>query len=177
LIPADEHGDLCITRLKARKSKIARGEIEFLVVQRIVRNMHLAIFARQRSVRVDHHCRVVVNARRTPLKKRRDDDNLFFPGKIPKRVGARARDGFRELEIPMIFALAKVARAKQLLETNNLCAFFAAASMRCTVLASWPQDFTAAHRTRPTLPIRGFYARHDGCSVADLTKKQKGEEK
>ena len=62
LVPANAHADLSLGRFPCLKSQIARRKIKFLMIQRIVRDMHFAIFAEQLSVRVDDDRGVVINA-------------------------------------------------------------------------------------------------------------------
>jgi hypothetical protein len=52
---------------------------------------------------------------RSFLEQRRDDDDFFSPRQLSQAVRARPWDGFSQFKITMILALAKVARAKQLL--------------------------------------------------------------
>src|ERR1043166_3600015 len=68
LVPANQYADLRILRLPGSKTKVARREIKFLVVKRIVRNVHLAIDAEQRAVRVNDGGRVVINTCRAFLE-------------------------------------------------------------------------------------------------------------
>ena len=69
LVPANADADFAVLRLPRLKSEIARREIKFLVIQRIVRNVHLAIFAEQFSVCVDDRRGIVINARAAFLEK------------------------------------------------------------------------------------------------------------
>jgi len=46
LVPTDEHADLRVTGLPGAKAKVTGGEIELLAVQRVVRDVHLAVEAR-----------------------------------------------------------------------------------------------------------------------------------
>src|SRR3954468_42467 len=43
LVPANEHSYFCVARLPGPKAKITGREIEFLVEERVIRDMHLAI--------------------------------------------------------------------------------------------------------------------------------------
>ena len=70
-----------------------------------------------------HHRGIMINPSSAPLEQRGDDDYFFSPGDLAQRFGARSRNGFGEFEIAMILALAKVARAKQLLQADDLRAF------------------------------------------------------
>src|SRR5581483_9766302 len=76
LVPAHQRSDFRVTRLKAGKAQIARREIKFLVVKRIVGNVHLAVNAGNRAVGVDDHRGVVINPGGAALEERSDDHDL-----------------------------------------------------------------------------------------------------
>jgi hypothetical protein len=69
LVPANADADLSPLGRPCLKSEIARREIKFLVVKRIIRNMHLAIFAEQLAVRVDNCGRIVIHTGAAFLEK------------------------------------------------------------------------------------------------------------
>src|SRR5260370_12787456 len=54
LIPANLHANARVPGVEIRKAEIARREVKFFVVQRIVGNVHLAVFAEKRSVSIQH---------------------------------------------------------------------------------------------------------------------------
>ena len=60
LVPANQGADSGIRRVKCLKSKVAGSEIILLVIEGVVRDVHLAIASAERSVRVDHDRRIVV---------------------------------------------------------------------------------------------------------------------
>ena len=68
LIPADQRAHLADRRVKRAKAQVARSEIKFFVIERVVRNVHLAIFAEKRSVRIENRAGVVINAGGTALE-------------------------------------------------------------------------------------------------------------
>src|SRR5262245_5775320 len=70
LIPADQRADPANRRVKALKTEIARGEVELLVVSRIVRDVHLAIESGHLSLCVDDCRAVVVEAGRSAFEDR-----------------------------------------------------------------------------------------------------------
>src|ERR1700688_1489398 len=72
LIPADLHSDASISGIEIREAEIAGSEIKLFVVKRIIGNVHLAVFAEKRAVRVDDRARVVINPGRAPLEKGSD---------------------------------------------------------------------------------------------------------
>src|SRR5438046_634858 len=78
LIPANADADFSKRRVPRAEAKIARREIKFLVVKRVVGNVHLAIHAEKFSVGVNDRSGVVVNAGRAFFKKRRDDHDAQF---------------------------------------------------------------------------------------------------
>src|SRR5688500_18322175 len=51
LVPADQHADPTEAGIPRAKAQVARGEIELLVVLRVVRNMHLPVLAQEPAVR------------------------------------------------------------------------------------------------------------------------------
>src|SRR4051812_8452652 len=68
-IPTDQHADLRVLRLPASETGVARREVELLVIKRIVGDVHLAVDAQDRSVRVDDGRRVVIQAGRALFEK------------------------------------------------------------------------------------------------------------
>jgi len=60
LIPADEYPDFGVLRLPGAKARVARRELEFLVVQRIVGDVRLTVDAEQRTVGVDDDGGIVI---------------------------------------------------------------------------------------------------------------------
>src|SRR5260370_33751120 len=50
LVPADLHADARVLRVEIRKAEIAGSEIKLFIVERIVGDMHLAVFPEERSV-------------------------------------------------------------------------------------------------------------------------------
>ena len=63
---------------------------------------------------------VVINAGRAFLEQRGDDDDLVLLRELAKGVGAGAGNFFGELEILVVFALAKILRAEQFLRADDL---------------------------------------------------------
>src|SRR6266566_347103 len=60
LVPANADANFSPRGCPCLKSEIARCEIKFLVIKRIVWNVHLAIFAEQLAIRVDNCGRIVI---------------------------------------------------------------------------------------------------------------------
>jgi hypothetical protein len=108
----------------AATTGVAGCEIKLLVIERIIRDVHLAIDTRQRPIRVDHDGGVVVQAGRTPLEKRRDDDDVGRFRELLKRLGRWTGDGLGELKEAVILRLTEVLGAKELLRADDLRAGF-----------------------------------------------------
>ncbi len=123
LVPADQRAELSEVRLERFEAEIARREVELLVVQRIVGDVHLAIDARQLAARVDDGRGVVIDARRAPLEQRRDDGDLQLACDIAQALGRRAGNRFGEIEECDVFALAEILRLKQFGQADDLGAF------------------------------------------------------
>src|SRR6266540_2063006 len=84
LIPANAHADLAAHCWPRLKSEIAWCEIKFLVIQRVVRDMHLAVLPEQFSISVNDRRGVVINAGAAFLEKRGDNHRPGFFGHFPQ---------------------------------------------------------------------------------------------
>ena len=113
------HAVFRILLLQCAQAQIARGEIKLLVKKRVIGNVHLPIRPQQRTVGIDDSRGVVVNAGGALFKQRGYDDRAIFLRELLKGLRARSGNGFRELEIFVVFGLAKILRAKQLLRADN----------------------------------------------------------
>src|SRR3954469_14717975 len=69
LIPTDADADFPARRVPAFEAEVAGSEIEFLVVQRVVGNVHLAVFPEQFAVAIDDDGGVVVETSAALLEK------------------------------------------------------------------------------------------------------------
>src|SRR5205814_9933229 len=72
LVPANTDTDVAALGLPRLKPEIARCEIEFLVIERIIGNMHFPIFAQQFAVRVNDCCGVMVQSVAATLEEGRN---------------------------------------------------------------------------------------------------------
>jgi hypothetical protein len=105
LVPADQHADPAEPVCQARNPSVAGGEIELLVVQRIIRDVHLPVDAEQRAVGVDDRGGVVVEpgpaartAKRSPPRRAASrsawNASVLGPGiDSGKRTGRDPRSG------------------------------------------------------------------------------------
>ena len=116
LIPADLHADFSVVRLEIGKTEITGSEIEFLVVERIVGNVHLAIFAEEGAVGIENGAGVVVDAGGAALEKRNDKYDFFFLGYFGERFGRWAGDRFGQIEKIGIFLAAEIFAPKKLVQ-------------------------------------------------------------
>ena len=64
MVPANADPDFAVPGVPRLEPKVAGGEIKFLVIERIVWNVHLAVLAEQLTVRVDD--RGVISMAREP---------------------------------------------------------------------------------------------------------------
>src|SRR5439155_9797257 len=81
LVPANADADFAVRCLPCLKSQVPGCEIKLFVIQRVIRDVHLAIFAEQFSVCVDYCRGIVVNAGAAFLEKRSEE----------RRVGKECR--------------------------------------------------------------------------------------
>src|ERR1035438_1338639 len=76
LVPTDQYADLAVAGLPGAETEVAWRKIELLVIERVVRDVGLAIHAQERAVSIDDRRRVVVEARGPLLEQRGDYDDL-----------------------------------------------------------------------------------------------------
>jgi hypothetical protein len=107
-------------RWPSLKSKIAWGKVKFLVIKRIIGNVHLAIFSEQFSVAVDDYRGVVIDARAAFLEERRDDHDAILPRDIAQCRCGSSGNFFSEFEVFVIFCLAEILRLEKFRQTNDL---------------------------------------------------------
>ena len=108
LIPAYEHAKTSYRGVDGTEAEVARGEIELLVVGRIVGYVHLAILAGYGSVFFEDNSGVVVETCCATLKERCDEHyaQLFCQSAVD--VGRGARDGLSEVEVVNALYLTEV---------------------------------------------------------------------
>src|SRR5262249_24574231 len=112
LVPANEDADFAVASLPGAKAEVAGGEIKFFVIERVVRNVHLAVKPEKRAVGVNHDGRVVVEAGGALFEEGSDDNGFVVLCKFLKRFGGRAGNGFRKFEVFVVLSLAKVLGAE-----------------------------------------------------------------
>ena len=104
------------------ESHVSGGEIEFLVVGRVIGDVHFAVLARNAAVGVINDCRVVVQAGGAFLKHRRHEHDAALArySRILGRLLAWNLD--RKVKIVHVLHLAEVERVMQLGQDYELCA-------------------------------------------------------
>ncbi len=93
-------------------TQIPGGEIEFLVVQRVIGDVHLAVDPAQRAIVLQQGNGVVIKPGRPALEEGSDYHYLLFLGDSSKPLCGRAGDRLRQVEELGIFALAEILRAE-----------------------------------------------------------------
>ena len=120
LIPADKHTNTAIAGIEIFEAQIPRCEIKFLVIARVIRNMHFAVDAKQRTVRIQHCGRIMIHPRGAALKQRGDNHHLQFFRKRAKMLRCRAGNRLGQIKKIMILRLAEIRAKKQLGQTGHL---------------------------------------------------------
>ena len=126
LVPADQRADFSRAGIECTKAEIAGREIKFFVIERVVRDVHLAIKPAQGTVVIKNSRRVVIKPRRALLKQRCDQHHSVGAGGGGKFFGTRPRNRFGQIEQCVIFALAEILRLKKFGQADD----FGAASGR-----------------------------------------------
>src|SRR5262249_54703202 len=92
LVPANQRAHAAVVGIKGLETQIARREVKLFVIERIVRNMHLAVEAVDASVGVQHYSGVVVQPARSPFKDGNYDYNVAFAGNRGKSFRGWSRN-------------------------------------------------------------------------------------
>src|SRR3954454_4462368 len=143
LVPADKSAEAPGTGVESAISQISWREIKLLVIEGIVRNVHLAIEPAQRSVAVEDRCRVVIHAQRSLLEKRRDHDDAIVACRRGKFLSTWSGDWLGQIEQRVIFSLTEILRLEKLGEADDLRAF------SCRVSDARQSLFEILFRFRP----------------------------
>src|SRR5215207_6253657 len=92
LVPTNADADFRLARLPRAKPKVPGGEIELLIEERVVRDVHLPILPNERSVRIEYRSGVVIKPCASFLKERCDDHHVVFARNLRKCDSARPRN-------------------------------------------------------------------------------------
>ena len=92
LIPAYECAHTAHLGVKSAKAQVAGREVVLLVVQRIIRNVHLAVEAEQGTIGIKNRGRVVIDARGAPLEQGGDQHDVQLPRQSRESGGRRTRN-------------------------------------------------------------------------------------
>jgi hypothetical protein len=96
------------------------GEIELLVEERVVGNVHLPVEAGHPAVRVEDDRAVVEDAGGAPLEDRDDHGHAPLLRRPAQGLGARPRHRLGEGEVRVVLLLAEVGRAVHLGQAHDL---------------------------------------------------------
>ena len=119
LIPTYLHAETTYAGVDGLEAEIAGGEVEFLVVGGVVGNVHLAIFACNRTVALKDYGGVVVETRCAALEERGDEHNGVAACEIAEKRGRGPRNGFGEIEKFGVFCLTEIGRVVQFLQHHE----------------------------------------------------------
>ena len=121
------------------EAEVAGGEVELLVVERVVGDVHLAVDGGDvvggGAGVVECGGGVVIQARGAALEEGSDDDEGVLADDGGERGGRGAGDGLGEVEEGVVLALAEVLRAEELGQADESAPCPAASRTRATALA------------------------------------------
>ena len=106
--------------LRGFEAEVAGGEVELLVVERVVGDVHLAVGVGDAAVFFDGDGGVVIEAGGAAFEEAGDEDDAGFAADAGEGVGGGAGNGFGEAEEGVVFALAEVLGAEELGEADEL---------------------------------------------------------
>lgn len=114
LVPADECADGALRGLRSLEAEVAGREVELLVVEGVVGDVHLPVDVGDAAILFDGDGGVVIEAGGAALEEAGDEDDAGLLADAGEDVGGGAGDGLGEAEEGMVFALAEVLRAEEL---------------------------------------------------------------
>ena len=129
LVPADQHADAAVARVEIGKAQIARREIEFLVVERIVGDVHLAVDARAARRRRRGRRPCCDKARRRGARRAtRRSTTSQLARQLAQSFGARGRESARPDRSRSAFSSRQKYCERNSSSRQTICAPRAAAS-------------------------------------------------
>ena len=120
LVPADQGADGALGSLRGFEAEVAGGEVELLVVEGVVGDVHLAVDVGDGAVFFDGDGGVVIEAGGAAFEEAGYEDYSGFAADAGEGVGGGAGDGLGEAEEVVVFALAEVLGAEELGEADDL---------------------------------------------------------
>ncbi len=106
------------------EAEVAGGEVELLVVERVVGDVHLAVDAGDMVGRgaggIEHCDGVVIEAWGAALKEAGDESDVFLANDRSETSCAGTGDGLGQGEERVVLALAEVLRAEEFRQANDL---------------------------------------------------------
>ena len=128
LIPADADAQLCKVSFRDGKAEVAWREVELLIVQRVIRDMHFSITAYHTTVDIEGDRRVVIQPLSAAFEDRARDNDFMFGCCRGESLAGRSGNFLGQVKQPMIFGLAWILSVEHFLQTNNLPAALGRAS-------------------------------------------------
>ncbi len=119
LVPADEHAQRGLLGREGLEAEVAGGEVELLVVARVVGDVHLAVLAHVAAPPVEHGGGVVVEAGGPLLEEAGDDRHVQLGGHVGEGVGGRPRHRLAQRKRLVGLPLAKIARLEKLRQADH----------------------------------------------------------
>src|ERR1019366_2372239 len=120
LVPAHQRSDSSRVRIESLEAKITRSEVELLIVERVVGDVHLAINPAQRAIGIKNRCRIVVDAGCALLEERRHQNNFILPRRRRQLFRAGPRNRFGQVKQIRVFALAEILRLEKFRQADDV---------------------------------------------------------
>jgi len=119
LIPADQYSHAPAVHRERGKTQVTGGEVEFLVVKRVVRYVHFPVLPEDRAVRTEHYGRVMVKSGGPAFEYGGEYGYPVLFRYLAESLDRRARNRLCLIEQCVVFPLTKVLGAEQLGKTNH----------------------------------------------------------
>ena len=131
LVPADQRTQASRTSINGAVAEVAGREVKLLVVEGVVRDMHLAVDSAEGAIGVEHRGSVVIHPRSAFFEKGCDEDDAVFTSGGGELFRGGAGNRLGQIEQGSIFTLAEVLCLKKFRQADYL---HAAAGRICSAL-------------------------------------------
>src|SRR5260370_26115976 len=102
------------------EAEMTGSEIKCFVVERIVGNVHLAVFSEERSVGIQDGAGIVIDAGSAALEKRNHQCDFFIFRDLREFFRGGPGNRLRKIEKVGVFGAAKIFAEKQFVQSNDL---------------------------------------------------------
>ena len=119
LVPAYKDAKTSYAGVNGLETEVARGEVELLVVGRIVGDMHLTILAGNATIALKDDSGIMVQSCSTTLEERGDEDYIMLTCQRAVELCGRSGNRLGKVKATYVLNIAEIQRVVKLLEHHK----------------------------------------------------------